>query len=340
MPTPAARPVGESYWVLTLYASLALVTAAALVVALIERDEALAAVGGIGLVTTLATLPVALVVRREARAQTAELARRIHDLAAAVDRLSEQQALSDDARRVINRARERNILRRAIEEDLAAGDWSAADTLVHELADRFGYRADAEEFRARIDLARATDTDRKVSDAVQQLDLLVGRRDWPAALAEADRIARLFPDSPRAASLPRRIEDARNRYKHELERRFLNAATEERLDDAMELLKQLDHYLTESEAEPYVELARGVIGKARENLGVQFKIAIQDKDFRRAASVGERIIQNFPNTRMAAEVRGMIESLREHARAQHLATAPHAEASHPGAEPAGPFPPA
>ena len=40
---------------------------------------------------------------------------------------------------------------RAIEEDMATGEWDAAMVLVRELAERFGYRADAEEFRARIE---------------------------------------------------------------------------------------------------------------------------------------------------------------------------------------------
>ena len=68
-----------------------------------------------------------------------------------LERLGEQQTLSDDARRVLNRRGERDLLRRAIEEDISAEDWDAAMILVKELAERFGYRADAEEFRERWD---------------------------------------------------------------------------------------------------------------------------------------------------------------------------------------------
>jgi outer membrane protein assembly factor BamD (BamD/ComL family) len=73
----------------------------------------------------------------------------------------------------------------------------------------------------------------------------------------------------------------------------------------------LDQHLTAAEAEPLRELARGVITKARENLGAQFKLAVRDRQWREAVPIGERIIAEFPNSRMAAEVRDVIDNLRQ-----------------------------
>ena len=75
------------------------------------------------------------------------------------------------------------------------------------------------------------------------------------------------------------------------------------------MLKELDNYLSPDEAEPFREVARGVISKARENLGAQFKIAVQDRQWASAAAIGRRIINEFPNTRMAAEVRGLMDGI-------------------------------
>ncbi|MCA9300852.1 MAG: hypothetical protein KDA28_17400, partial [Phycisphaerales bacterium] len=86
-------------------------------------------------------------------------------------------------------------------------------------------------------------------------------------------------------------------------------------DEAMELLQELDQYLTPDEGARYMEVARGVIGKARENLGVQFKLAVQDRQWRRASEVGQRIVEQFPNTRMADEIREVIDSIRAKAQA-------------------------
>ena len=62
-----------------------------------------------------------------------------------------------------------------------------------------------------------------------------------------------------------------------------------------------------------------MIGKKRENLGVQFKIAVHDKEWLRSVTVGEQIIREFPNTRMADEVRSMLDLLRERAAGQRAA---------------------
>ena len=234
-------------------------------------------------------------------------------LVSAMERLAEEQALSDDARRVIHRKRERDILCRAIEEDITNQDWGAAVVLIKELAERFGYRHEAEEFRQRVEQARARTTELKVADAVRNLDALIVRQQWDEASAEAARITRVYAESPRVEGLRHRVERARGQFKADLERRFLHAAKDGRIEEAHELLKDLDNYLTEAEAEPYQELARGVIGQARENLGVQFKLAAQDRDWARAAEVGERIIRDFPNTRMAEEIRGIIDGVRDKA---------------------------
>jgi hypothetical protein len=154
---------------------------------------------------------------------------------------------------------------------------------------------------------------RKVQEGVTRIDWLIGQRRWDQALTEAGRTGRLYPDAPQVEGLRHRVEHARSLYKTDLERRFLVSAEEDRIDEAMELLKELDAYLTETEAEPYREMARGVIGKARENLGAHFKLAVQDRQWDRAATLGQRIIEQFPNSRMAQEVRQLLDGIRARA---------------------------
>lgn len=273
-----------------------------------------AAAGGLALVVVCSVLAVFVLMGNQGKVSSStEIRKGLNELREQVERLGEQAVLSDDARRVLNRRRERELLRHAIEEDIAAEDWDAAMVLVKELAERFGYRVDAEEFRGRIEQARYETVQRRVDSAVVGLNSLITERRWESALSEAARIGRLYPDSPRVDGLRHRVESARTLYKQELERRFLHAAQDDRIDEAMELLREMDAYLTEREAEPYRETARGVIGKAKENLGVQFKLAVQDRNWKRAADVGERIIDAFPNTLMAQEVRESLDQLRENA---------------------------
>lgn len=308
-------------WITAIYGIIGVLCGVAAARGVLGNQDDWVLVGMLGLVIVLCTLPLALKrTGADAPAPSKTVDHELHEirnqfrtLSKAISDLQESIILSDDARRVLNRKRERDILCKAINEDIQAEDWDAAMVLIRELAERFGYRGDAEQFREKVETARFTTVDRRVNEALSGLDDLIARCEWDAAMNEAARIARLFPDSPKAEGLRHRVGTQRDRFKIELERRFLHAAQADQIEDAMDLLKQMDQYLTEVEAERFHEVARGVIGKARENLGAAFKLAIQDRMWERAVDLGERIIEEFPNSRMAEEVRGMIDGLRERA---------------------------
>jgi len=283
-----------------------------------NESQVLLIVGAIGMGLAAVAAPITAMLSRPSPAASpgmGVLIEEVREVRRVMERFGEQTALSDDARRVLYRNRERELLRRAIEEDISARDWNAAIILCNELADRFGYRADAADFRRRIEQARAKTLNEEVAAAIGGLDTLIVQRRWTDALAEAGRIQRLYPESPRTEQLSTRVERARHEYRRDLERRFLEASEAERIDEAMELLRELDGYLTEDDAEQYREVARGVIGKARENLGAQFKLAVQDRQWETAAIIGQRILDEFPNTRMAEEINSMIDGIRQRAAA-------------------------
>ncbi len=299
-------------WAYTMAGALAITIA---VLGAFRQEVAVVALGLIGVVLVAATAPLTLGRGgiRPGGQDHQMLVREIRNLHKAIVHMAEEQALSDDARRVLNRARERELLCSAIEEDMLNENWDAAMVLVKELAERFGYRAEAEDFRARIDTARFETIERRVGAAIQNLEHMLHEHRWAEAEGEAARVARLYPDSPRVEGIRHRVHEARDTYKRELERRFLHAAQNEQIDEAMDLLEELDSYLTDAETSQFEEVARGVIGKARENLGATFKLAVHDKRWKEAAAVGTRIVDQFPNTRMADEVRAVIDGIREKA---------------------------
>lgn len=267
--------------------------------------------GLLGLVVVACTAPLCAAMLARGRARAG--APRLDDLAEAVRSLEARVAEPPEVRRIKDRHAERDALQGAIEEEIVAGRHDAAMVMLKDLAERHGLRQEAEAFRARIDEARTGTQGAEVDEALAGLDALIAEKRWELALADAARIMRLYPDSPRVERARERVEQARGAYKDDLERRFLLATREERVGEAMSLLRDLDQFLTEVEAEPYRELARGIIGKARDNLGAQFKLAVGDRRWSEAAQLGARIIEEFPNSRMAAEVRGIIDGIRERA---------------------------
>lgn len=241
------------------------------------------------------------------------------DLLTQLQIISDRMLLSDTAKRIAYRQEDVNALREAIRDDIAKKDFDAAMVLVQEMSQTFGYREEAEEFREQIVAARSTVIDARISVLLQRLDQIIAAHDFPQAMADALKIKRIYPDNERVKDLDQTVAKAQEDYKHQLEREFLAAAQKDDVDGAIELLKQLDVYLTEREGEPFREIARGVIGKKRDNLGVQYKMAIQDKEWSKAMRVGEQIIRDFPNSRMAQEARDYMDALRERAAGQQAA---------------------
>ena len=233
--------------------------------------------------------------------------------------INERILLSETAKRIAYRHEDIDLLRQTIKADINKKEFDAAMVLVNEIGTTYGHKEEAEEFREIIIESRATETEHKVEKALEKLDALLDKHEFDEARKEALKIQRLYAHSTQVRDVQRKVSHAREQYKHDLEREFLEAAKVDNVDRAVELLKELDLYLTEQEAEPFRETARGVIGKQRENLGVQFKIAVHDKEWLRAVSVGEQIIREFPNSKMADEVRSMLDLLRERAAGQRAA---------------------
>lgn len=233
--------------------------------------------------------------------------------------ISERLLLTDQAKRIVYRQKDRELLRNAIQEDIAAGDYDAALKLVDEMSDSFGYHEESEQFREQILDAQKRKHEQLIIEAIERIEQTCAAYKWDEARRMIRRLQRLYPDHTRVASLTGYLDQAVSDRKRELERQFLRAAEVDDVEKAMELLLELDKYLTPAEAEPYRETARGVIGKKRQNLGVRFKMAVHDREWIEAVTVGENIIREFPNSMMANEVRDMLDLLRERAAGQRAA---------------------
>lgn len=271
-----------------------------------------ALLGGVVVLVGGAVVIVAMMPGEVPRDTGAALRDKLDELADTVREMAAHNALSPDARRVLFRKQERDLLVQAIEEDIAEAQWDAAAVLVNELESRLGYTGEAAALRARI-AARST---APVGDAGGDgSSVVVTPSVQPASsVVSASRAAPLVASAVEAPEITVPVTDAaRTATRQELERRFMAAAGEGRAEAAMGILAELDQYVTPEEAEPLREIARGVIAKSRDALGEQFKAAVQGKRWHEAVNVGEQIIQRFPNTRMASEVRDVMDALRARA---------------------------
>ncbi len=270
---------------------------------------------GLGVIALMVPASVVPLINRLGEVDASDVRRQTRLLEDVASRLN----MSDLQRRMADRQRDREHLRHAILDDIRKEDYEAAMALVDEMAESFGYVEEAEKYRQQIIDARARQREQLIGKAVEHVKNLCQKYDWDNARREVDRLGRLFPEDGRIQALPRVMQQARGEHKRELERQFLHAAEIHDTDKAMALLKELDMYLTPAEAEAYLETARGVVGQARENTAVRFRMAVSDRDWIEAMNVGEQVIRDFPNSKMADEVRDMMDVLRERAAGQRAA---------------------
>jgi len=237
-----------------------------------------------------------------------------------IKELAELAPLSDNAKRLLHRDREVEALREAIHEDIIRQDYQQAEDLADTVENDLGYSAEAAELREEIAKSRNATVEEKIDLAIARIDELCNDRKWARALREAQRVLRLFPDNPKVAALPDRIMEARNNVKRQLLQSYGEAVRKNDVDTGVQLLQELDAYLTPQEGAALQESARGVFKARLHNLGVQFAICVTDTRWQDAIQAGEAIIAEFPNSRFAQEVREKMQLLRS--RVQKADTSP------------------
>ena len=266
--------------------------------------------GGLAVIATLLAWPIsASAARAAAGAGNGELAGRVDDLVVLLNTVSDQQLLSDRAKGVAYRAKDREALRRAIREDLAKTDYEAALALCDEMADTFGYRAEADRFRDEVRAQRDADARRQINDAMGVVEQHIRAERWQAASSEADRLLRRFPDHEEVKQMPLMIEARRRKVANHLVEEF-DRARAKNPDDAIEVLRRLDNYLTPEEAQSLQQSARNVFKEKLQQLKGEFATAVHEGRIADAIEVADEIMRDFPNTLMAREIKEKMPSLR------------------------------
>jgi hypothetical protein len=274
---------------------------------------------GLGLVElaiAAALRPITLVVFRnviDGRYRFDQLLSAVEQQKKLLDAIKETTSLSDASKQIAFRQKDREALRAAISEDLQRGDTDSALQLVSEMERRFGSKRETEAIRDQIDSGQRDAVNRQVREATEHIDQTLGHFDWAAAQKEVDKLVRQLPNHPDIRRLPERVQTAKDTHKRELLKQWKDAVARDDVDRSVELLRQLDQYLTPSEAEAYKEAARDVFKKKLQQLGVQFALHAHDKNHIEAFRIAQQIVEEFPNSRMAMELKERMDILAERA---------------------------
>jgi hypothetical protein len=141
--------------------------------------------------------------------------------------------------------------------------------------------------------------------------------EWEDADALIKTAQTQFADAPEVKEMPEKLEQARLTRKKELIQDWDHAIQENDAERGIEILKELDKFLTPNEAAAFEESARGAFRTKLHNMGVQFSLLVTERIWDRALAIGNQLIAEFPNSRMAQEIRERLPNLQAKAKAMH-----------------------
>jgi hypothetical protein len=323
---PAARKPVSLNWIYPVALALALLLiGAGVYVAAKYHNFALLAGGAAGLIGVLVTWPIAAALSNRGGVCGAvadamsPVYERMEQFSVMLHEINEHQMLSDRAKAVAYREKDREALRRAIQEDIARRDWEGALVLVDEMDRAFGYKQESERIREEINQRFADHIRRQIQAGIALIGRHTSNQQWAAALREAERLQQQFPTSEEVRSLPNEIEQRRQAYKQVLLEEYNQRIAAKDTDGAIATVRRLDFYLTPEEGAGMQESVRNLFKDKLNQLKDRFTEAVHNDNRAEAVRLAEQIISEFPNTQMAKELREKIEGLR--ARAQETSTA-------------------
>lgn len=288
-------------------ASLALQIAAFLVLILLIAAAAV-------IVAKVTSILDTLAINRNQFDAIADTLEKIRTLAARTDHNTQ---LSETAKSIASRDADRQSLRGAVFDKLQQKDFTAAYEIIDEISRSSIYQDVAKQLRSEADKFRHASAQEQINQIISQIENLLGNCQWAKASILIERLIKAEPDSDKARAMRQRLVDKKDERKKALLNTWDDAVNRQDTDRSLEILRELDLYLTPNEALALQEAAKDVFRSKLHSLGVQVALAISEKQWANAIQAGQQIIHDFPNSRMAEEIREKMDILVQKAKEQN-----------------------
>ena len=140
-----------------------------------------------------------------------------------------------------------------------------------------GYKELADQLRTEANEYRdATDTER-MNQVITYIEKLFDSYQWTKASIQIERLIKDYPESEKAKAMRQKLLDKKEERKKMLLTAWDEAVKRQATDRGLEILRELDLYLTPNEGLALQEAARDVYRTKLHNLGVQFSLAVSDE---------------------------------------------------------------
>jgi hypothetical protein len=190
-------------------------------------------------------------------------------------------------------------------------DFDSVERLINQISDHTQFTQLAEQLRGQTVKFRESTDGEKISEYICEVQKLFDSFDWIKASGEIERLIELWPQSEQIKELRQILLDKKQQRKHQLLNQWDQAVQRKDTDLSLEILKELDLYLTPNEGLALQEAAKDVFKTKLHNLGIQFSTAVTNKCWPKALELGRVISHDFPNSRIAEEIREKMDFLQQ-----------------------------
>ncbi len=270
----------------------------------------------IALLTMLARVSKIVSTLNENSARLEEASKAMESIRDGLLQIGHTTRISEAAKAIAFREDDKRSLREAVFERLKQNDFNGAYEIVDEIENHSSYRLLAEELRRQVDNYRNATQEERIDQAIAQVEKLFDACQWVKASLQIESLIRSNPTSDKLKALRQKLVERKEERKRILLAAWDDAVTRQETDRSLEILRELDMYLTPNEALALQEAAKDVFRTKLHNLGVQFALAVSDKHWSNALEIGQQIVRDFPNSRMSVEIREKLHVLRQNVELQ------------------------
>jgi hypothetical protein len=221
--------------------------------------------------------------------------------------------VSEMAKVIAFRDNDMQTLRDAVFDKLQQKDLDSAYEIIDEIAHKTGYKKLAELLHSQADKYRDANEVERMNQMISHIEKHLDDHQWAKASAQIELLVKEYPTNDKALAMRQRLLEKKEERKKILLNAWDDAVKRQVTDRSIEILRELDQYLTPNEGLALQEGARDVFRTKLHNLGVQFALAVSGRQWVKAVNTGQEIIRDFPNSRMAEEIREKLEALKTNA---------------------------
>jgi hypothetical protein len=240
----------------------------------------------------------------------------LEKISTGLTQINHSTRVSETVKAIAFRDADRQSLRDAVFDKLQQQEFDDAQQIIDEISKRPEYAELAEQLRAQVEQYHTATDQERINQAVAHIERLLDNCRWARASAQIEGLIKAYPDYEKAKLMRQILLDKKQQRKKILLAAWDDAVQQQETDRSLEILKELDLYLTPNEGLALQEAARDIFRTKLHNLGVQFSIAVTEKQWSGALNVGQQIIKEFPNSRMSQEIRGKLDVLEQNVQMQ------------------------